>query len=396
MGLRARGAAAVGLVVVAVLAGFLVLRRAPSGDGASAIAAGAQQVPAPSSSTSAAPKGKAAGPKSKSPTAATTAGNRQPVTISAVGDLSLGNTPRLPPNPATYLQGVTSALTAPIAFGNLEGTLTSSTGSKCGTESNSCFAFRAPPAYAPILRQDGFTVLNSANNHSHDFGGQGVSDTSAALQTAGIAQTGLPGQIALVTRGATRVAFIGFAPYDTTNNLLQLAAARQLIQQAKGEADVVVVYMHAGAEGSEAVHVTGQEETYLGEDRGNAKAFAHAAIDDGANLVIASGPHVLRGMEFYKGNLIAYSLGNFAGYHNLAISGDLTLSGVLRVTLDGSGRWQSGQFVSLLLDGDGHPTTDPKGAAAHFVAGLSSADFASAAATIASDGTISPPAAPSA
>jgi hypothetical protein len=52
--------------------------------------------------------------------------------------------------------------------------------------------------------------------------------------------------------------------------------------------------------------------------------------------------------------------------------------------------------VSLLLDGDGHPTTDPKGAAAHFVAGLSSADFASAAATIASDGTISPPAAPSA
>jgi len=53
--------------------------------------------------------------------------------------------------------------------------------------------------------------------------------------------------------------------------------------------------MHAGAEGAAADHVTGQEEYYVGEDRGNAKAFAHAAIDDGANMVIASGPHVLRG-----------------------------------------------------------------------------------------------------
>ena len=53
--------------------------------------------------------------------------------------------------------------------------------------------------------------------------------------------------------------------------------------------------MHAGAEGSAADHVTGQEETYLGEDRGNPEAFAHMAIDAGASLVIASGPHVLRG-----------------------------------------------------------------------------------------------------
>ena len=155
---------------------------------------------------------------------------------------------------------------------------------------------------------------------------------------------------------------------------------------------MVVVYMHAGAEGSDATHVTGKEETYLGEDRGNAQAFAHTAIDAGANLVIASGPHVLRGMEFYKGNLIAYSLANFAGYHNFSISGDLSLSGVLRVTLDGSGKWQSGQFVSTLLDGDGHPTLDPKGAAAHFVAGLSTTDFGPAAAKFAADGTITPPA----
>ena len=59
--------------------------------------------------------------------------------------------------------------------------------------------------------------------------------------------------------------------------------------------------MHAGAEGADADHVTGQEETYLGEDRGNAKAFAHMAIDAGANLVIASGPHVPAGHGVLQG-----------------------------------------------------------------------------------------------
>ncbi len=369
-------------MILAVVAGVVVLRRAPSTSGSVAVAPSTT----PAAAAPPAAKEKAAAPTTTAPA------NRQPVTLTAIGDLSLGNTPRLPPNPATYLQSVSTAMAAPIVFGNLEGTITNGGGSKCGTPSSNCFAFRVPPAYGPMLRQNGFTVLNSANNHSHDFGAQGVSDTSAALQAAGIAQTGLPGQIAVVTQGSTRVSFVGFAPYNNTNSMLDLDAARQLIAKAKGESDVVVVYMHAGAEGSDATHVTGQEETYLGEDRGNAKAFAHAAIDDGANLVIASGPHVLRGMEFYKGNLIAYSLANFAGYHNFSISGDLSLSGVLRVTLDGSGKWQSGQFVSTLLDGDGHPTLDPKGAAARFVAGLSTTDFGPAAGKFAADGTITPPA----
>ena len=68
-----------------------------------------------------------------------------------------------------------------------------------------------------------------------------------------------------------------------------LPAAHALIRQAAKEASVVVVYMHAGAEGSAADHVTGHEEYYLGEDRGNPEAFAHLAIASGASLVIASG-----------------------------------------------------------------------------------------------------------
>ena len=100
--------------------------------------------------------------------------------------------------------------------------------------------------------------------------------------------------------------------------------------------------------------------------RGNAKAFAHAAIDDGASLVIASGPHVLRGMEEYNGHLIAYSLGNFCGYQNFATGGNLSLSGILTVTMTGNGVFTSGHFTSLLLEGVGQPSIDPSGEAAAF------------------------------
>jgi hypothetical protein len=336
------------------------------------------------------------------------------VTIAAVGDTELGNTPTLPASPSTYLAAVEAALAAPIVFGNLEGTLTDSTASKCRptdtttthtqpthtsltatgpttTAPHDCFAFRTPPSFAEVLRRAGFTVLNSANNHSYDVGTRGVADTSAALRSAGIAQAGLPGQVAKVSDGTTTVAFVDFAPYSNVNNMLDFATAKTLIQQARRDANIVVVYMHAGAEGSSAGHVTGQTESYVGEDRGNAKAFAHAAIDEGASLVLASGPHVLRGMEFYAGHLIAYSLGDFAGYHNFSAQGDLDLSAILHVTLDPHGAWVKGSVASLLLDGAGRPAVDPSGAAAGFVNQLSSADFGPNAALVGAGGAIAPP-----
>jgi hypothetical protein len=232
--------------------------------------------------------------------------------------------------------------------------------------------------------------LNSANNHSHDYGQAGVSDTSAALQAAGITQAGLPGQIGLVTDGSTKVAFVDFAPYTDVNDMLDFSAANQLITQARSEANVVVVYMHAGAEGSNADHVTGNEETYDGEDRGNAEAFAHNAIDAGAALVIASGPHVLRGMEFYHGHLIDYSLGDFANYDNFSAAGDLDLSGILTVTLRADGNYVGAHFTSLLLSATGQPMIDSSHSAATFVNQLSSSDFGSAAAIIAPDELINP------
>ncbi|HEV2426588.1 MAG TPA: CapA family protein [Acidimicrobiales bacterium] len=322
----------------------------------------------------------------------TTSTTPSTVTLSAVGDTELGDTPQLPPSPATYMSPVRSALAAPIVFGNLEGTMYDGlSASKCGPDSTECYAFRVPTAYARIYRAEGFTVLNSANNHSHDFGDAGVASTSAALRAAGIAQAGLPGPIAVVHLGATAVAFVDFAPYLDTNDMLNSASAAALIRRAHALAGVVVVYMHSGAEGSAADHVTRQTEYYVGEDRGNPYQFAHFAIDAGADLVLASGPHVLRGMQFYRGHLIAYSLGDFANYYNFGGGGDLAYSAILRVTLTPSGRFVSAHYTSLLLSPSGQPRVDPRHAAAAFVNGLSRQDFGASAALVTGAGGVVEP-----
>ena len=121
--------------------------------------------------------------------------------------------------------------------------------------------------------------------------------------------------------GGAKVALIGCAPYPWAQSLLRIPAARALVRRARRRADVVIVYMHAGAEGVAADHVTGRPEVFLGEQRGNPQAFAHAMINAGASLVFASGPHTLRGLEWYHGHVIAYSLGNLAGQNTLNTRG---------------------------------------------------------------------------
>ncbi len=100
--------------------------------------------------------------------------------------------------------------------------------------------------------------------------------------------------------------------------------------------------MQGGAEGSDETHVKPGHEIFLGEDRGDLIEFSHAVIDAGADVVFGHGPHIMRGMEFYKGRLIAYSLGNFCGYRVLSTAGFLGVGGVLKVTLTKDGTWVGG------------------------------------------------------
>jgi hypothetical protein len=319
--------------------------------------------------------------------------DRRTITVAAVGDTMLGSTPELPPSPQTYFAAVASELRGDIVFGNLEGTLTDATAGKCPAASmgKTCFEFRAPPAFAADLHQAGFTIMNDANNHSYDFGPAGQAQTVASLHAAGIAQDGLPGEITIVHAAGLRVAVLGFAPYSDTASLLDLPAARALIERADTMADIVIVAIHAGAEGTGAMHVTGQEETYVGEDRGNPEAFAHMAVDAGADLVLGSGPHVLRGMELYRGRLIAYSLGNFAGYHNFGLDGVLADSAILHVRLSARGAFRSGKLLSVRLVDAGMPELDPTGAGARLVAELSRDDLGARAVGVGPGGRITRP-----
>ena len=116
------------------------------------------------------------------------------VTISAVGDTELGNSPQVPSDPAAYLANMRAPLAAQIVFGNLEGTMyDGAAGSKCGAGSSECYAFKVPTSFAAAYKATGFTVMNSANNHCHDFGDPGLLSTSAALRSAGLVQAGLAG-----------------------------------------------------------------------------------------------------------------------------------------------------------------------------------------------------------
>ena len=147
--------------------------------------------------------------------------------------------------------------------------------------------------------------------------------------------------------------------------------------------------MHGGAEGADAQHVPEGAETYLGEQRGDMRAFARTVVDAGADLVIGHGPHVLRGLELYRGRLVAYSLGNFVGYEAFSLDGPLSVSAVLQVRVAADGRFLDGRLLPVQLDGTGRPV--PGGSAVATVDALSAEDFGARAVRVSPDGALRAP-----
>jgi capsule synthesis protein PGA_cap len=315
---------------------------------------------------------------------------RRPVSFAWVGDIAM--VASSDGGAGFFSSSIRHELRGDVVIGNLEGTLAGGGYSKCGPSSTDCFAFRAPPSYGGLLRSAGFTLMNVANNHAYDYGAEGAQQTLGALRANGLRYTGRPGQIAVVRSQGVRVALIGFAPYPWAQSLTDLGAARRIVQRAKREADLVVVLMHAGAEGSDHQHVVSTTEWFLGENRGNSRAFAHTVIDAGADLVMGSGPHVLRGMEWYHGRLVAYSLGNFLGNGTLGIGGVLGASGILHVTLAPDGSWVRADLAPVRLVSPGVPALDPAEEAHGIVRTLSREDFGRNAMGVTPTGRLLPPA----
>ena len=265
---------------------------------------------------------------------------------------------------------------------------------KCSPGEKDCYQFEAPDYTATDLKHDGFAAVNVANNHTLDAGSAGEASTDAALRSAHLNWTGRPGQITYFTRNGIKIALLGFAPWSYDANALDIPAAESLVRQAKEHAQVVIVMEHLGAEGDAAQHVRPGEEYFLGQDRGNSIAFTHGVIDAGADLVMGSGPHVLRGFQWYHGHLIAYSLGNFCGYNTLGLGGVTSVSAILHVTLNAKGQFVRGGITPLRLEAPGTPEPDPSRAAIGLINTLSRDDFAgNGAAHISAAGKIGRPAA---
>lgn len=315
--------------------------------------------------------------------------------IRAVGDVMLGtNFPSaryLPPNDgADLLAGVADLLRdADLTFANLEGPLTDATGAsgKCRAGSTTCYAFRTPTRYARYLADVGLDLASLANNHAQDFGEAGREATVRAIEPYGIRWSGRAGTFASLVANGRRVAMIAYHVADHSNYLNDIPGAERTVRRLAADHDIVIVSFHGGAEGG-ALHVPYGPEMFLGENRGHLRRSARAVVDAGADLVIGHGPHVPRGVEVYRGRLVAYSLGNFATYGRFNLDDARGMAPILEATLEPDGALREGRIIAAKQVGEGVPVPDPRGGAIALMRRLSTADFPDSEATIDEDGRI--------
>jgi len=238
------------------------------------------------------------------------------ITLIAVGDIMLSRTvdqkmKEYQDYKYPFLKTAGLIQKADIAFGNLECPIT------LGRIIDIFeMVFRANPETVEGLKCAGFDILSLANNHSFNFGVQGLKDTFRYLNEAGIIYIGA-GQDKqeahrpkiLGVKGI-KIAFLAytdsiFTPisYQAGENqagvaFMEVSEMEKDIALAKSQADLVIVSMHSGTE-------------YASQPDDKQVCFAHSAIDAGADLIIGHHPHVIQKIEEYKGKYIFYSLGNF-------------------------------------------------------------------------------------
>ena len=174
---------------------------------------------------------------------------------------------------------------------NMEGTLTEET-----TRVDKQFAFKGDPEYVKILTSSSVEAANVANNHSHDYGEKSFQDTVQTLEESGIKTFGYDDVAVLEVKGI-RVGMFGI--YELDDHLERIPQVKQDIAKLKDHnVDIIVAVFHWS---NELVTVPDENQVTL----------AHLAIDEGADVVVGHHPHVVQGIDEYKGKMIAYSLGNF-------------------------------------------------------------------------------------
>lgn len=241
-------------------------------------------------------------------------GNNKTVTISLVGDILLdrGVRIKLDENGLDYPYRKLEKILrkSDITFGNLECPLTTG-GSPILKDKK--LIFKADPPNSGALREAGFDVLNLANNHTMDYGREGLVETLKILNDSGIRTIGAgtnrdeAHKPVYIKRNGIIIGCLGFCAFPSEGyffleNNPDIAHANENMEQeirsAKANCDILIVSCHWG-----------REYNFYPSDV--QRKLAHTAVDNGADMVWGHHPHVLQGIEKYKSGIIFYSLGNF-------------------------------------------------------------------------------------
>ena len=319
------------------------------------------------------------------------------LTIAMCGDIMMGTTyptVRLPQNDGAEIFSHVKHLfqDADLSAGNLEGVIADGGKSTKDMSKANNYAFRTPESYAHLLSEAGFDYLNLANNHTNDFGAEGMRRTREILTQQGIAYSGLPDcESVIVEKNGIRYGICSFGQNSYTLKHTDTASVTRIVSALRPQCDILVVNFHGGAEGTKYSHLPDGPETYLGENRGNLRVFAHHCIDLGADLVFGHGPHVVRAVECYKGHLIAYSLGNFCTTYGINVAGLTGYAPVLVARIDRDGLFVEGRIHSFIQTPGTGPLPDLDNKVAQHMRSLSEVDFrGNYGLTISDDGTLTP------
>jgi Bacterial capsule synthesis protein PGA_cap len=307
----------------------------------------------------------------------------------------------IPPDSGrAFFQQVDTLLRGDLVIGNFEGTLSDSGDSeKCKDKpADLCYAFATPTWLAARLVEAGFTHLNLANNHAGDFGPAGRRHTEEVFDSLGVETYGPLERIVMtpvwVDSTPVMVGVVGFTTYPFAYNLLDLARSRAVVDSVRRYVDLLVVTFHGGTEKGQPARVPRGAEQLAGEDRGDLRRWARVVIDAGADAVVGHGPHVLRGVEFYRGKPIFYSLGNFANYRGFSLDGPKAVSVVLDLAIAKGGTFEGARVIPIRQRPGVGPMPDPRGAGLQLLQRLTRLDFGKTGAIIRKDGEVLEPGPP--
>jgi hypothetical protein len=316
--------------------------------------------------------------------------------IAAVGDVVPGSDYdriALPPDEGrTLFTDLVPYISKPnLAFANFEGVIT---GCDCPSreckDKKYCYRFQIPEYCVNRIKEAGFDFLNIACNHLEDFNTAGRIFTSKKLVEMGLEPAGsFDRPCTVFERDGIKYGFCAFAEFYGCVGIRDSVKLLKVLRETVAKSDIMIVSLHGGAEGPKYRRVLKEDEVFLEHNRGNMYSTAHLCIDNGADLTIGTGPHVVRAVELYKDWMIMYSLGNFCTYGPFGRNEFTRHAPLMQVAINKKGEFLEARAIPTKQIDKGIPRYDSSGLAIKHLKELTKLDFPKGALQIEENGRIS-------